>query len=1179
MAALNHLGAAGLTLPHDTPRRTVESLSQMRFTQSRGEIFINGLHALVRLPMMQRLRDAAAGLNSAGFISGYRGSPLGGYDQLVISSQKLLAEHHVRFEPGLNEELAATSIWGTQQTGFIGGFRYDGIFGLWYGKCVGVDRCGDVFKFANWVGTSATGGVLCIAGDDHAAQSSAVAGQSEQAFMAAMMPILNPADVQDYLEYGLFGWALSRYSGCWIGFKAEGSTVESSMSVNLDAISPGWIVPDDFDKPVGGLNIRWPDGPLQQESRLIDYKMSAARAFARANRIDRVAFGADRPRIGILSTGKAYRDTREALTMLGLNQRTAEQLGLGIYKVGMVWPLDTRTVERFADGVDEILVIEEKRSVIEAQIKDHLFNLPSDRRPRVIGKTDELSAPLVPSSGLLAPDMLARIIVRRLSKLYPEERFESLLARLPPIQTTAPVQNLLLSRPAYFCSGCPHNMSTNVPQGSRAIGGTGCHALAMGMDRSTVGVCQMGGEGVFWVGQAPFSNEKHVFANLGDGTYQHSGILAIRAAIAARVNMTYKILFNDAVAMTGGQTVEGEVTPWKISRQLYAEGVRHIAVVTDEPAKYSASPAFAPEVRIHHRKELEEIQRRFRTSEGVSAIIYDQTCAAEKRRRRKRGVLSDPAIRAVINPAVCEGCGDCGVKSNCISIEPLRTEFGQKRQINQSSCNKDFSCIEGFCPSFVTVKGATMRKGTSKVAPSDEIPLPTPAPIDESYNIVISGIGGTGIVTIAALLGMAAHVDGLKCSVLDMTGMAQKNGAVLSYVRIGSAGSAEWPPQVPAGFADLLLGCDLIVAAGHDAMAAVGKGRTYALLNSHVAPTGAFSANPDLQFSADAYLERICGAAGPSSCESIDASKLAVQLMGDAISTNMFLLGVAFQRGRLPIRLAAIERAIELNATSVSANKRCFAWGRLWAVDPDRVKSMADVSDMPEGDIETDPIDQIIGRRSEFLIGYQNRAYAARYLDLVGFARGQERQVGSGNDTFTRAVAVNYFKLLAYKDEYEVARLQSSREFLNSLRTLFEGRLSITYHLAPPLLSRPRAGRAPRKYAFGAWVLLVFRALAWMRSLRGTAFDPFGYTAERRLERSLIRDYAILIRDIGARLEEGDHALAVQLASFPAHISGYGHIKAASIKKALHRRDELFAQYGRSSGGAKTAGVKNPQDH
>jgi indolepyruvate ferredoxin oxidoreductase len=1139
-----------------------------------GRVYLTGAQAFVRLLILQRQRDQLAGLNTGGFVSGYRGSPLGALDQSLWKAQKFLDRAHIKFQPGLNEDLAATSIWGSQQVNLHPGAKVDGVFAMWYGKGPGVDRCGDVFKHANYAGTSKHGGVLVLAGDDHAAKSSTLPHQSDHMFSAAMMPVLYPSSVQEILDLGLHGWAMSRYSGCWVGFKCVADTVESSSSVYIDPSRTQIIIPDDFPLPADGLSIRWPDGFLDTEARMQNYKIYAALHYCRVNQLNKIVIDSPKPRLGIATSGKSYPDVRQALVDLGITEADAAEMGLRVYKIAMPWPLEPEGVRHFAEGLEEILVVEEKRQIVEYQLKEQLYNWRDDVRPRVVGKFDEKGEwvrPhgdwLLPASAELTPAMIARVIAKRIERLqlHPR-RMEELRARVDWInakEAALDKPNIALVRQPYFCSGCPHNTSTKLPEGSRATAGIGCHVMAIWMDRSTTEFTHMGGEGVPWIGQAPFTEEKHIFANLGDGTYYHSGILAIRAAVAAGVNITYKILYNDAVAMTGGQPVDGPISPAQIAQQVAAEGVTRIIVVSDEPDKYPPE-YFSDDIRIHHRDEMDAVQREMRDIQGCTVLLYDQTCAAEKRRRRKRGKFPDPAKRVVINELVCEGCGDCGVQSNCVSIAPVESEFGRKRTIDQSSCNKDFSCVKGFCPSFVTVEGGQLRK-PKKAASVDFTNLPAPALPSTAtpYSILVTGIGGTGVVTIGALLGMAAHLEGKGCSVLDMAGLAQKNGAVVSHVRIGDAPEQMFATRIAAGEARLVLACDILTGVGYEALAKMQKGITKALVNTALVMPAQFTREPDLRFPTGSMEQEIKNAVAPGDAEFLDATKLATGLMGDSIATNLFMVGYAYQRGLIPVSEAAIVRAIELNGQAIESNKQSFNWGRLAAIDPARVAGAAvPAEDRPDSQRLSQSVDEMIERRREFLTDYQDAAYATRYTDLVAQVRAAEATAMPGITELTEAVARYYFKLLAIKDEYEVARLYAESDFTKRVAAQFEGDYKLTFHLAPPVFNKadPVTG-VPRKSVYGPWMLKAFGVLAKMRRFRGTGLDFFGRTAERKMERALIGAYEAVVAEILTKLSSQNHATAVDLASVPEYIRGYGHVKESHEKTAKTRESVLLAQF------------------
>ena len=1152
-----------------------------KWTLERGRAFMTGTQALIRLPMLQRERDQKAGLNTAGFITGYRGSPVTAVDQTAMKAKKHLDAHHVKFHPGMNEDLAATSVWGTQQTNLYKDAKYDGVFAMWYGKGPGVDRCGDVFKHGNNAGSSKHGGVLVLAGDDHAAKSSSTAHQSDHILTHCGIPVLYPSSVQEYLDFGLHAWAMSRYTGLWVSMKCVTDIIESGAVVDLDPDRVQIVTPTDFQLPPDGLNIRWPDAVLDQEVRMSNHKWYAALAYARANKLNRIIWDSPQPKIGIITAGKSYLDTRQALADLGIDEQAARDIGLRLYKVGMTWPLEAEGVHEFARGLDEILVVEEKRQVMEYALKEELYNLPDGERPRVVGKFDDTGEWsnknrsghgdwLLPATYELNPAQIARAIASRISHYcagHPvaervKERIAFLEAKELVLKSIPAKPNPETDRIPYFCSGCPHNSSTKVPEGSRAMAGIGCHYMVLWMDRETSTFTHMGAEGTTWIGQAPFTDEKHVFVNLGDGTYFHSGILAIRAAVAAKVNITYKILYNDAVAMTGGQNVDGPLDPGMISRQIAAEGVMPIIVVTDDPDKYPSDYAWAPGTTVRHRAELMDVQRELREMPGVSAVIYDQTCASEKRRRRKKGEFPDPAKRVVINEAVCEGCGDCSVQSNCLSVEPLETELGRKRQINQSSCNKDYSCVSGFCPSFVTVEGGGLKKpkkaATSEAAPP-ALPMPFIPSVAAPYGILVAGVGGTGVVTVGQILAVAAHVEGKGAVVLDQSGLAQKGGPVMSHVRLAERQADLHSTRVGTGSADLVIGCDQIVAASRDALSRMGEGRTWAAVNASGSTTAAFVKNPDWQFPAEGSRGAIQQACGKDNVDFIDAGSIATALLGDAIATNMFMLGYAFQKGRVPLQESSLLKAIELNGVSVAFNKAAFMWGRSAAHDLAAVSKAA----MPAKVIEfkrTQTLDEIVKRRVELLTAYQNAAYAAQYQAFVDQVRAQEATLGKGT-RLAEAVARYFYKLMAYKDEYEVARLHADPVFREKIGAMFEGDTKLKFHLAPPLMAKhDKEGRAIKR-EYGPWMMSAFGVLAKFKGLRGTAFDVFGYTAERRMERALIQQYRATVSALLPKLTADNLAQAVAIASIPEDIRGYGHVKERHLKAAREKEAALVAAF------------------
>ncbi|MDV3255794.1 MAG: indolepyruvate ferredoxin oxidoreductase family protein [Lysobacter sp.] len=1209
-----------------------------KYSRESGRIYLSGVQALVRLPLMQRLRDQAAGLDTAGFISGYRGSPLGGFDLELWRAKKHLEAAGVKFAPGLNEDLGATMVWGTQQTQLFPGAKHQGVFGMWYGKGPGVDRSGDVFKHANAAGTAPLGGVLALAADDHACRSSTLPHGSEGEFTSAMMPILNPAGVQDILDMGAIGWAMSRYTGRWIGFKTIAETVESSASVDVNPLALQIVTPDDFEMPPGGLNIRWPDPPMDQEMRLHRYAVKAAQAFARANRIDRIVIDSPAPKLGIITTGKSYLDVLTALEYLGLDERACSDLGIRVYKVGMTWPLEPVGLRNFVRGLSDILVVEEKHAFIENQMKESMYNWTDadfgGARPSIIGKYDESGAWILPSTGELTPATIAGVIGRRIQKNIAldagaSERMDNVLQWMAQKEAELALPRANFPRVPHYCSGCPHNTSTVVPEGSRALGGIGCHYMVTWMDRSTDTYTHMGGEGVTWAGQAAFTETAHVFQNLGDGTYFHSGSLAIRQAVAAGVNITYKILYNDAVAMTGGQPVDGQLSVPQIAQQVRSEGVQAIVVVSDDIAKWSDRSLFPDGVEFEDRKHLDDVQKRLREVKGTSVLIYDQTCATEKRRRRKRGKMVDPQKRVMVNSLVCEGCGDCGKKSFCVSVLPKETEFGRKREIDQSNCNKDYSCVEGFCPSFVTVEGGALKKGMPAKSGSSakdrlaDLPMPVLPALDKPWNILITGVGGTGVVTIGALLGMAGHLEGKGATVLDQTGLAQKGGAVTTHIRIANTPADIHAVRIAAGEADLVLGCDMVVVNDYWALSKIRGGRSSVVLNSYEAMPGSFTTRPDMQFPATDIIDAVRKALGGGEqavdkLHVVDATQLATALLGDAIMSNLFILGHAWQQGLVPLSLESIMRAVELNGAAIDKNKAAFAWGRLAVVDPRAVAEAAglvrnvptaaestphalpmlgagqweghefgspsaprataaqdELRHVPEHAAGADNVaflplddarlsrslDEVIARRVAFLTDYQDAGYARRYADFVARVRKAEHERAPGSTDLAEAVARYAFKLMAYKDEYEVARLYTSGDFMRRVQQQFEGDFKLKFHLAPPLLARKDAQGRGVKREFGPWVFTAFRALAGLRRLRGSVFDVFGYTAERRTERRLVEDYLRTVDGLLATLDPGNVGLAAEIASIPEHIRGYGHVKHEHLEKAKAREAELLAEW------------------
>ena len=1199
-------------LNRDLPEHIRKALETVtlddKYALDYGQAFMSGVQALVKLPMLQRVRDQRLGKNTAGFISGYRGSPLGTYDQSLQKAEKFLKAHHVVFQPGVNEELAATALWGTQQLGFAppGTNKYDGVFGIWYGKGPGVDRCSDVFKHANMAGTTEWGGVIAVAGDDHISKSSTAAHQSDHIFKACGTPVFFPANVQEILDLGVHAFAMSRFSGVWAGMKTIQEIVESSATVMIDPDRVQVKIPTDFVMPPGGVHIRWPDAALEQEARLFDFKWYAALAYIRANRLNYNVIEGKNDRFGIIASGKAFNDTRQALLDLGLDDAICQRLGIRLHKVGVVWPLEAQLTREFATGLQEILVVEEKRQVIEYQLKEELYNWRPDVRPTVLGKFNEMegsdafgaggewSMPnptantLLRANADLSPAIIARAIAQRIKKLGLDvdtaARIDAQLAILnakeAAMQDALQVQSTsgvaAPERQPWFCSGCPHNTSTKVPEGSRAMAGIGCHFMTIWMDRATVGFTQMGGEGVPWVGQQPFSHDQHMFANLGDGTYFHSGILAIRQSIAAGVNITYKILYNDAVAMTGGQQVgerpEGHSVV-QIAQSMRAEGAIKIVVVTDEPEKYE-SVTLPDGIAIEHRDELDRIQREFRSILGTTVIIYDQTCATEKRRRRKRGTLVDPAKRVVINELVCEGCGDCSVQSNCMSVEPLETEFGRKRQVNQSTCNKDMSCVNGFCPSFVTVEGGTLKKKTvpkaldgMDAAAWPELPLPILPELQGVpggvWGTIVAGVGGTGVITIGQLLGVAAHLEGKGIVTQDAGGLAQKGGATWSHVLIGATQNDIRTTRVGMASADLVLGCDPIVVAGKETLMRMRPGRTHVALNTNSAPTAAFVKNANWVNPGEQCLITVGGLVGEGALGCFDADALATRMLGDSIYTNPMMLGFAWQKGWIPLGLDSLMRAMELNAVAVANNKTAFEWGRRAAHGPAAVQKLLNpgqvVAFSPR---QKQSLDAMVQHRVDFLTAYQDAAYATRYQQLVQKVRTAEQALGAGDKLpLSEAVARYLFKIMAYKDEYEVARLHTDAAFAAKVNAMFEGDYTLRYHLAPPLLSAKNDKGELRKTAFGPWVRTAFKVLAPLKVLRGGALDVFGYSEERRQERALILEYVQAIESMLPTLALSNRDAAAAFARVPEHIRGFGHVKARHLAAARVQWVLLQEQY------------------
>lgn len=1159
-AALNSSAAGSTT---HSPETTLDNyLLQDRYTRETGRVFLTGTQALVRLPMMQRQLDRKNNLNTAGFISGYRGSPLGGYDQALWQAKTLLKEHQIDFVPAVNEELGATLVLGTQQVETAEDKNVDGVFGIWYGKGPGVDRAADALKHGNAFGSSPTGGVLVVAGDDHGCVSSSMPHQSDVVFMSFFMPTINPANISEYFEFGLWGIALSRFSGTWVGFKAISETVESAASVEIDEL-PEFTIPSDFTAPADGLHYRWPDLPGPQMETRIEKKLEAVAAFARANRLDKCLYNLKDARMGIVTTGKAHLDLLAALELLGLDEDKLRALGIDIYKVGLVWPLEKTGAMDFIRGKEEVLVIEEKRGIIESQIKEHLSAPDETIKVRVVGKHDEQGEPLVPYVGELSPNMLAKVVADRITQLLGaefREQLEQIGVRGSSVCDPQGVRRL-----PYFCSGCPHNTSTKVPEGSKAQAGIGCHVMASWMDRNTESLTQMGGEGVNWASKSIYLKNKHIFQNLGEGTYFHSGSLAIRQAIAAETNITFKILFNDAVAMTGGQPVDGVITVPAIANQVYSEGAKRVAILSDEIEKYSDKSIFPASVTFHDRDEMDRVQRELREIEGVTVLIYDQTCAAEKRRRRKRGQFPDPQKRAFINHNVCEGCGDCSEQSNCLSIVPLETEQGRKRRVDQSSCNKDFSCVKGFCPSFVTIEGGKLRKGAGVAIGEafnqklSALPQPQLPVLNSHYNLLVGGVGGTGIVTVGALITMAAHLESKGASVLDFMGFAQKGGTVLSYVRLAPNPNDIHQVRIETAQADAMIACDMVVATTDKALSVLRKDHSRAVLNLAEIATADNVLYRDADMESTRRVRILNEAMGDDRLASIDANRLAESLLGDTVFSNVMMLGYAWQNGLVPVSLSSLLRAIELNGVAIEKNITAFNWGRIAAVNPGFVEHAA-------GGHQSAPeltLAEQIERNIQSLVKYQDHAYADQYRKLIEQVEAAEARVGQERG-LTEAVATQLHRLMAYKDEYEVARLYTDSDFLQQVDDTFEGDYRIKFHMAPPLLARALDGRGrPKKMQFGPWMLKALGFVAGFRKLRGTKLDPFGYHADRKLERHIRDQYIAQIEQISTALNANNYDTAITLAEVPAEVRGFGPVKEKAIKAAQLRAEQLMSDFNR----------------
>ena len=1146
-----------------SPNR-IDATLEDKYTIVDGPAFMTGTQALVRLAIEQRQRDRAAGHNTAGYISGYQGSPLAAIDGALRRAGRLLEENNIVFRPGVNEELAATAVWGSQYVGMFPGAKVDGVFGIWYGKGPGVDRSVDALRHANWAGTSRLGGTLALAGDDHGAKSSTVACYSDIVFESIGMPVFYPSNVQEILEFGLHGIAMSRFAGVWAGMKLVTDIVESAGTVQLSPDNPRIVVPENYLFPSTGLSIQPASFlPVPVEEKLYHGRLYAALAYVRANAINQITYASPEATLGIVSAGKAYQDVRKALQSLGIDEERAAALGVRVLKLGMVWPVDPEIVRRFARGLKTVVVVEEKRPLIENQIRSILY--AGEGAPKVIGKVrngylyDETRSWVFPNFGEIKSTMIAQLLSELLA-----ERDPTFASWKAPAIALDPKATVAVPRTPSFCSGCPHNRSTKLPTGSRTLAGIGCHGMQLLLDPvNCKTISQMGGEGMHWIGQQPFTEERHVFANLGDGTYAHSGSLAIRQAVAAGVPITYKLLANGFVSMTGGQMIMGGQPIPKIVDALRADGVERIVVVTDDPAKYAAV-RLADGVPVLPRTEMESVQMELREYPGVSVIVYEQACAAERRRLRKQGKWEDPPKRSFINSAVCEGCGDCGKVSTCLSIEPLDTEFGRKRWINQSSCNKDFTCVEGFCPSFVTVHGGQLRKPekSSRAIEPFDVPEPVLPALQQPFNVLVGGIGGTGVVTIGQVLAMAAYLDGTHCLSLDVMGLAQKYGAVFSHLHFAADADQLSTPRIGAAETDTLIGCDLIVASGDEPLLTLARGRSRAVISSELTATAEFARNPDWNADAESLIDRIRSVTADATTL-VDGQRLAVALMGDAIANNMLMVGVSWQLGQIPLSLAAIERAIELNGVSVAMNRKAFHWGRCIAQDASRVERMVaggQVIHFHRRPAEPS-LDETIARRVAYLTEYQDAAHARRYEAFVAEVRRMDT-APQRKQALSAAVAQAYFNLLAVKDEWEVARLYTSEAFRKELEQTFDGDYKLHFHIGGgPFARKHTTTGRPIKREAGPWLMSTFRVLARLRGLRGTLLDPFRYGEERRLERALLGQYESDVRALLTGLANENYDNAVAIAALPTKIRGFGHVKQANADAAAAERERLLQDF------------------
>ena len=1136
-----------------------------KYSLEAGAAYMSGIQALVRLPVEQMRRDRRAGLKTGCLISGYEGSPLGGYDIALERAGRFLDSHGIRFVPGVNEELALTAVMGSQLFQTFPQPLYDGAVGIWYGKGPGLDRSGDALRHANFAGIGENCGALALAGDDHISKSSSIPHQSELTLYNYAVPVLNPSNTQEVLDFGLYGIAMSRFGGSWVGLKLStdicdgGAIVEFGPQRCPVEIPEFRIGGEPYRKAIGTMLVV--PYSLKLEAEVHEHRLQAARAFARVNALNRITVKRDSDRLGIVTTGKSYADLMSALRLLRVSEDDLHRAGVRVLKLGMSYPLEPEIVDAFVRGLETVLVVEEKRSFVELQLREHLYN--RSERPAVYGKKDAEGEILLPSPGELDAGVIAVALHRFLGPAV------GLALEVPEISPSAPApagfRSARGARTPSYCSGCPHNRSTLLLEGQLAGGGIGCHGMAGLMREVGRGIeflFHMGSEGASWIGIAPFSGTKHLFQNIGDGTYFHSGRQAVQAAIAAGVDITFKILYNDAVAMTGGQHAAGALSVPALTRELAAQGISRIVVLSEDPGKFGGGAGLARSAELRPREDLEEVLAELEKVKGVSVMIYDQLCAAEKRRRRNRGILPQPERRIMINERVCEGCGDCVRQANCVSLLPVDTEFGPKTRVHQSSCNSDYTCTWGDCPSFVSVeieRGSGLHR-----KPLPELPalsLPEPAKkvrARDGYHIVMPGVGGTGVVTVNALLATAAHMDGLHVITLDQTGVAQKGGAVVAHITL-SEPRIESSQRTPPGRADLLLGFDLVGAAYPKNLQCCDAEQTVALVNSKEILTGEAIRKGLTVLSPDGgLLEAVRSGTRRERCEFVNASALVETLFGGHIFSNIFLLGVAYQRGLLPLSSEAIEQAVRLNGVAVERNLEVFAWGRQYALDPAVVTGYlpaARTASVPQS------LEALIENRATELAAYQSEAYAAEYSRFVDRVREAESRVRPGSEKLAWTVAWNLHKLMAYKDEFEVARLLTDPAFERQVAETFEEPRRLVYHLHPPLLRRLGFRN---KIAIGPWIRPLLRVLARAKFLRGTVLDPFGWMEARREERALISWYRGLVGVLLERLDAGKLEWAVEIADVPREIRGYEAVKQQSADRARawarERLDERLAR-------------------